>query len=206
MRLCKILIEHPIICNEESQALFALMCFHSARLDSKIDDLNEIIDLRLQDRSKYYFPLIVAGNNIMILATRSGNYTAYHYEAAIACEHLSAKRFEDTDWEKIIFFYKKLREISPSPFNLLNMAVVNLQLDQPETTKEILALVDPKELGQRDYLFYGCMAQYYKAIKNYDEALKNYTKAISLVKNISELNYMKNKRQKILGLLKDYKA
>jgi len=197
MRLCKILVDHPVICDEESQALFALMCFHSARLDSKINDLNEIIDLRLQDRSKWYFPLIVAGNGMMIEATRSGKYSTYHYEAAIACEHLRAKRFEDTDWDKIIFWYEKLQLIAPSPFNLLNMAVVNLQRDRPEIAKEILSQVDPQKLGQRAYLFHGCMAQYYKAIEKYELALSSYSEALSSVKNDSERRYMELKYHKI---------
>ena len=202
MRLCKLLIDHPIICNEESQALFALMCFQAARLDSKIDEHNELIDLRFQDRSKYHMPLIVVGNVMMTKATESGRYTYYHYEAAIACEHLSAKVFEDTNWDKIIFWYKKLHEISPSPFNLLNMAIANLELGQPDKAKVFLIQVKPKDLGQRVYLFHGCMAQYFQAIKKYEEALNSYTTAISLVKNISELNYLQNKRQMLLGLLK----
>jgi len=202
MRLCKTLIDHPIICDEESQALFALMCFHSARLDSKIDELNEIIDLRLQDRSTWYFPLIVAGNNMMMKATQTGRYSAYHYEAAIAYEHLCAKKFENTNWEKILFWYQKLQAISPSPFNLLNMAVVNLQQGQPTIAKGILMEVNPQDLGQRTYLFYGCMAEYYKAIGEYDEALACYDEALSLVKNESERRYMENKVRKIQELQK----
>lgn len=200
MRLCKVLVDHPMICDEECQALFALMCFHSARLDSKIDDLNEVIDLRLQDRSKWYFPLIVAGNHMMTKATRTGRYSAYHYEAAIACEHLSAKKFENTNWKKILLWYQKLQEISPSPFNLLNMAVVNLQQNDPAVAKEIMSQVDPKELGQRAYLYYGCMAQYYKVMNSYDEALACYQEALSLVKNDSERRYMENKYRKIQEL------
>jgi len=200
MRLCKKLIDHSITCDEESQALFALMCFHSARLDSKIDALNEIIDLRQQDRSKWYFPLIAAGNATMIEATKSGKYTAYHYEAAIACEHLSARKFIDTKWDKIIFWYKKLQEIAPSPFNLLNMAVVNLQQDQPELAKEILTEVDPNNLGQRDYLYYGCMAQYHKAMKQYENALDCYSTALEKVKNESERRYMEKKYLQIQDL------
>ena len=200
MRLCKVLIDHPVICNEECQALFALMCFHSARLDSKIDDLDEIIDLRLQDRSKWYFPLVVAGNSMMMQATKSGFYTAYHYEAAIACEHLSAKKFEDTDWMKIIFWYKKLQKIAPSPFNLLNMAVVYLQLDNPDEAKEILNQVNPQNLGQRIYLFHGCMAQYYKAIQDYDQSITSYNEALSAVKNDSERRYMEKKVDQIREL------
>ncbi len=201
IRLCKIIIEHPITCNEESQALFALMCFHAARLDNKIDTLNELIDLRLQDRSKYYFPLVAIGNSFMEKATQSGHFTHYHYEAAIASEHLSAKTFEETDWKKIIFWYEKLQEISPSAFNLMNMAIVHLELDQADKTKDLLAQVESKELGQREYLFYGCMAQYYQYMNQYTQALENYTQAISLVKNDAELRYMENKRQNIIDLM-----
>ena len=201
MRLCRILIEHPIVCNEESQALFALMCFHAARLDSKIDSLNELIDLRLQNRSKYFLPLIMVGNSMMTKATFSGHYSSYHYEAAIAYEHISAKKFEDTNWKKIIFWYEKLQEISPSPINIMNMAIIYLELEMPDRTNELLNQVNPKDLKQRAYLFYGCKAQYFKALEKYNEALENYTKAISLVKNNSELKYMENKRQKILDLL-----
>lgn len=203
IRLCKILIDHPLICNEECQALFALMCFHSARLDSKINNNDEIIDLRLQDRSKWYFPLIVAGNTMMMKATMGGHYSAYHYEAAIACEHLKAKKFEETDWRKIASWYKKLQEIAPSPFNLLNMAVVNLQDDKVELAKEILDQVNPKDLAQREYLYYGCLAQYYKAIQKYDQALSFYSDALAIVKNNSEKRYMEKKVQKIKDLQKN---
>ncbi len=197
LRLCKMLIEHPKICDAETQALFALMCFHAARLDSKIDDLNEIIDMRLQDRSKWYFPLIVAGNSMMMKATEGGVYSPYHYEAAIASEHLRAKKFENTNWEQILFWYEKLQAISPSPFNLLNMAVVNLQRDEPALAKAIMDKVEPKNLGQRDYLYYGCLAQYYKAIKNYDQALACYDQALATVQNDSEKRYLEKKRKKI---------
>ncbi len=200
MRLCKILVDHPIVCDEETQALFALMCFHAARLDSKIDELNEIIDLRKQDRSQWYFPLIVAGNSMMQKATTSGQFSAYHYEAAIACEHLSAKTFEQTNWEQIIFWYQKLQAIAPSPFNLLNMAVVRLQQDKPGLAKDILTQLDPESLGQRDYLFHGCMAQYHKAVKDYDQALVSYSKALSTVRNDAERRYMQKKYDKILAL------
>ncbi len=201
MRLCKMLVDHPKICDSETQALFALMCFHSARLDSKIDDFNEIIDLRLQDRSKWYFPLIVAGNSMMIKATMSGVYSPYHYEAAIASEHLMAKKFENTNWKKILFWYEKLQAISPSPFNLLNMAVVNLQRNKPELAKAIMERVKPQELGQRNYLYYGCMAQYYKAIKDYKQALSCYDQALSTVQNDSERKYLEKKRNKIQLLM-----
>jgi len=197
MRLCKMLVDHPVVCNPETQALLALMCFHSARLDSKIDENNEIIDLRLQDRTKWFFPLILQGNDLMFKATEEDTFSAYHYEAAIASEHLKASTFDDTDWPRINKWYERLQKISPSPFNLLNMAVVALQQDLPTEAKTILDTIKIESLEQRRYLYHGCLAQYYLKVGRDGEAISAYGRAIDLVSNESEKRYLIRKRDKI---------
>ncbi|MFK8160985.1 MAG: RNA polymerase sigma factor, partial [Lewinella sp.] len=147
LRLSKMLIDNPMTCNAEVQALFALMCFHSARLDSKINEANEVLDLRSQDRSKWYFPLVVAGNDMMNLATANGEYSIYHYEAAIACEHLKASTFEATNWKEILRWYHKLDQLNPSPINQLNMAVVNLQRADFAAAREMLEQLEEDQLA-----------------------------------------------------------
>ena len=46
IRLTKMLLTNPYTRQPATYALFALMCFHSARLDSKVNEKNEIIDLK----------------------------------------------------------------------------------------------------------------------------------------------------------------
>jgi RNA polymerase sigma factor (sigma-70 family) len=41
MRLCKMLVDHKEVCSPNVQALFALMCFQAARLDSKVNELQD---------------------------------------------------------------------------------------------------------------------------------------------------------------------
>ncbi len=198
MRLSKMMIDNPITCNPDVQALFALMCFHSARLDSKINDANEIIDLRLQDRSLWYFPLIVMGNDMMYKAVESEQFSAYHYEAAIACEHLKARTFDQTDWGSILAWYEQLQIIAPSPFNLLNMAVVELQLGEYEAAKRRLDTIDIESLGQRVYLYHGCVAQYHHKTGAREAAIREYDQAIKLVVNESEEQYLIKKRSQAM--------
>ena len=88
IRLGKLILKKPEIRLPKVNALFALMCFHSARLDSKVNANNVLINLSQQDRSKWYFPLIMLGNEAMNQAVQStDDFSSYHYEAAIASEH-----------------------------------------------------------------------------------------------------------------------
>ena len=130
-------------------------------------------------------------------ATEEGQYSIYHYEAAIASEHLRARTFEETDWDSILKWYGLLHQIAPSPFNLLNMAVVDLTKEDYTASKEKLDAITIEELGQRAYLYHGCLGQYFWKIGAHDSALKEYDLAIELVSNESERNYLVKKRAKI---------
>jgi RNA polymerase sigma-70 factor (ECF subfamily) len=198
LRLCKMLIDNPATSHPDAQALCALLCFHSSRLDSKINDANEIMDLRLQDRSKWYFPLIAAGNELMHRATaQQSSFSIYHYEAAIASEHLQARRFEETNWKQILYWYQQLETLAPSPFNLLNMAVVSIQQGDFPAAKKLLESIHQEALEQRGYLYFGCWAEYYKQTGNTSEATLHYDKSISLVTNEVEKQYLIKKRRQV---------
>ena len=83
--------------------LFALLCFHASRLESKLGN-NELIDLKNQDRSKWYLPLIILGNDALKKSTLYKDHSIYHIEAAIAAEHVHAIKFENTNWDKILSY------------------------------------------------------------------------------------------------------
>lgn len=101
IRLCQLLLKKEQFRSGSLYALFALLCFHLSRLESKISIDNQIVNLQNQDRAKWYFPLIKMGNSAMNKAVEYDDTSVYHYEAAIASEHLNAKTFEDTNWENI---------------------------------------------------------------------------------------------------------
>ena len=144
IRLTKILLKNTHTRAPEVYALCALMCFHSARIETKTNAENEVLDLKNQDRSKWYFPLIQLGNNMMHKAVENTEFSCYHYEAAIAAEHLKAKRFEDTNWDKILYFYQCLNTLKPMQTNLLTMAVVSIQKEDYRMAKQYLKQLKPE--------------------------------------------------------------
>ncbi len=194
MRLCKMLLKNDFTTQPDSYALFALMAFHSARLPARTNEENEVIDLKNQDRSLWYFPLIILGNQMMTKAVETDVFSTYHFEAAIAAEHLRAKSFDKTNWQKILDYYKNLQAIQPSPMTSLNIAIVHLQLERLGETVQLLQQIDPNSLEQRAYLFYGTYAEYFIKKGNLQEAIKNIDQAIELVRNESERAFLIKKK------------
>ena len=201
IRLCKMLLKNTLTRQPSAYALFALMCFHAARLDSKINGANEIIDLKNQDRKKWYFPLIKLGNEAMNKAVETELFTSYHYEAAIAVEHLKAKSFEMTNWAKILSWYEKLYQLQPSPFNLLNLAMVQLQRTDYVKAFNLLKQINPKDLEQRAYLYYGSYAEYFVLTGEIKKALKSIDTALQLVRNEAERQFLLKKKYTIANNL-----
>ncbi|MFK8058440.1 MAG: RNA polymerase sigma factor [Saprospiraceae bacterium] len=193
MRLCALLLRHPITKKPAVHALFALMCFQAARLETKVNAEDEILDLRRQDRSKWHKPLVDLGNQNMMLATDGSTMTKYHYEAAIAAEHVAAKSFEATDWAALSYWYACLQKVAPSNLNLLSMSVIEMQADNGASAKTLLAQVDPKLLGPRRYLYHGCHAEWHRRFGNVETAKLELETALGLVTNSHERAYMEKK-------------
>ena len=195
MRLCQILLANKITRTPNAYALYALMCFHACRLKSKTNDQGDIIDLRDQDRSLWYFPLIRMGNDSMEKAVETETFSQYHYEAAIAAEHLKARTFESTNWDKILMWCERLNGIRPGAVTKLQLAVVQLQREKFEDAFEMLSNIDPSDLEQRVYLYYGSLSEYYKKTGRTEEALKSLENALETVRNEAEKKYLIQKKE-----------
>ncbi|WP_299108426.1 sigma-70 family RNA polymerase sigma factor [uncultured Tenacibaculum sp.] len=200
MRLCKSLLKNKHTHTKDTYALFALMCFHSARLDAKINTSNEILDLKSQDRNKWSYPLIQLGNAMMNKAVETEQFSSYHYEAAIAAEHIKAPSFKLTNWNKILYWYTCLYDIAPSPSLLLNMAVVCIQNQNFVKANYYFEQFNPEDLEQRSYLYYGAKSDYFAATSNTEKALEFINIALKKVSNQLEKEYLAKKQQQLLAL------
>lgn len=197
LRLCQLLLKNKHTRSSACYALYALMCFHASRLEAKINTNNELLDLKHQDRSKWHFPLIEIGNLMMNKAVENSAFSCYHYEAAIACEHLKAKTFEDTNWSKILYWYQQLYSLQPMPSHILTMAVVSMQIRDFETSKNYLDQISAKDLTNREYLYYGTLSDYYHKTNQVEKAITFIDQAIDNVTNLLEKAYLEKKKNAI---------
>ena len=198
MRLCQILLKNEHTRTPDAYALLAFMAFHAARLDTKTDAENTLLDLKNQDRSKWHFPYFELGNAMMHKAVETEYFSRYHYEAAIAAEHLKAKRFEDTDWDKILNWYQSLYELHPMASYLLTIAVVYMQKEDYDAAKSYLDQLNADDFKQRAYLYHGAMTDYYSGIHNHREALTHIKYALNEVNNTLEKDYLLKKQKMLL--------
>lgn len=197
LRLCRLLLKKENFRSGSVYALFALICFHTSRLESKISADNELVDLEHQDRSKWYLPLIILGNDALLKATEYSDRSAYHYEAAIAAEHVQAIRFENTDWNRILELYEQLYARQPTDSTLLSMATIHLQLGQLEKAKDLLDTISQSKLARRNYLLKGCYAEYYYRSGNRSLAITAMNNAIALCTNELEKRYLEKKKERM---------
>src|SRR5262249_55030671 len=130
-RLCHMLCCHPRFRTPATHALMALMLFHAARLESRLDQRGSVLLLEEQDRDRWDQRLIRRALEVLGLSAEGATLSAFHLEAAIACHHCSAKSYADTDWPAILRLYDALLTIHRSPVYLLNRAIVVAEIEGP---------------------------------------------------------------------------
>lgn len=197
IRLCKLLLKKEKFRLGSLYALFALLCFHASRLESKTNALNEIVDIREEGRNKWHFPLIEIANRAMTKSSYYDDFSIYHYEAAIAFEHVKAKTFKETNRNNILRWSSKLYELQPTTFTLLNIVIVNLQLNELNKAKMVLEALKFKDLGERQYLYFGSYADYYLKQGERDLAKSYFEKAIYKSSNSLEKEYLRKKVERL---------
>jgi len=197
MRLCKILVDHPQTKASTNQALLALMCFHTGRIDSREDEEGNPILLDAQDRTTWDKQLIDVGRYHLHLASvENGFTTSYHYEAAISAEHSTAPTFRDTNWNNILEFYERLYILKPTVQVLLNKIVVKIQLEHYQDALNELQEINP---DNNRVLFHSIAAEIYSKQQKRDEAIEQYDLAMSASPTPSELKLLSKKRKELLN-------
>jgi len=181
----------------EGYALFALFCFHAARLEAKVIG-GDVFDLRDQDRSRWYQPLIDMGNSAYRNSLTFDDWTELHYESGIAAEHANASSFEDTNWKKILELYQLMHQNSPTDYSLMNLSIVYIQLKDSNMALSCLQQIVSKNLANREYLFYGTFAEYYILTEEMEKAIDYFEKAIEKVSNKAEKSYLTKKMKTII--------
>ena len=121
MRLTYLLLGYASTSTPGVYALMALMCFQASRFDARINDSGELVLYEDQDISRWDEDLINRGNSFFVQATRAGEASKYHLEAAIAWWH--THQVDDTEkWENILRLYNQRLVLEYSPMAALNRA------------------------------------------------------------------------------------
>lgn len=186
MRLGALLRDHPSTATPVTFALSALMCLHSARLKSRIDDDGKLSALPDQDRSQWDRRLIAEGERLLDLSATGTEVTEYHIEAGIAVMHARARTVEETDWEMIVSLYDRLQSLRPSPVVSLNRAIAVGQLDGPERgLAEIQAIAHGGRLDSYPF-YHAALGELSLQVGRPAEAAAHFGQALDCARNAME--------------------
>jgi RNA polymerase sigma-70 factor (ECF subfamily) len=161
-RLCWLLCSHPRFRTPATHALMALMLFHAARLESRLDQRGSILLLEEQDRRKWDQRLIARAQEFLARSAEGTVISSFHLEAAIAGLHCTAKSYEQTDWPTILRQYDALLAVQRSPVYLLNRAVVVAQIDGPESGIRALAEAGRDPVFRHYHLYDAVLGELYR--------------------------------------------
>lgn len=178
IRLTTLLAEHSVA-TPETFALLALMHFHGARLNARLDEMGSLLLLEEQDRSLWDPDQIGLGAQWLQIAASGETFTRFHAEAGIAAEHAFAPSFAKTRWEKIADLYAMLERIAPSPLNALNQAVAMAEWQGPEAGLRILKALEapPWLLGY--HLWHAVLGELHRRAGHKEEARRCIDRALA---------------------------
>jgi RNA polymerase sigma-70 factor (ECF subfamily) len=180
----------------EATGLLALMLLHDARRDARLDEAGDLVILEEQDRSRWDAKQIAEALPLVAEAFR-GEPGSFAVQAAIAAEHCSAMRAEETDWPAIVRLYDLLERTGPSPIVSLNRAVAVAMADGPQPG---LALIDAlAAAGDLDgyHLLHAARADLLRRLGSGVEAGKSYRRALELVTNDSERRFLERRMREV---------
>lgn len=181
IRLMLVLVENPFTNTPEANALMALMCFQSSRLEARADEKGETILYERQDKGRWNKELIEKGNYYLINAFSGSVHwqTKYHLEAAIAYWHTTSTN--DNKWEHILQLYNQLILIEYSPIIALNRTFAFAKVYGNEQ-----ALKEAEKLQLNHISHHHALLGYLYADTDLKKSIAHYSRAISLTKSASE--------------------
>jgi RNA polymerase sigma-70 factor (ECF subfamily) len=161
-RLCHLLCSHPRFRTPATHALLALMLFHAARLESRLDQRGSVLLLEEQDRAKWDQALIRRAQEFLVRSAEGTVISTFHLEAAIASHHCTAKSCADTDWPAILRLYDALLTLQRSPVYLLNRAIVVAQIEGPQAGIGALDEAGQDSLLRHYHLYDATLGDFYR--------------------------------------------
>lgn len=193
IRLALLLSEHPEGDLPTTHALLALLFFHAARLPGRVDDDGDLVQLEMQDRSRWDPELIGRGFHFLERSAMGNELSEYHLQAGIASLHCAAPAYEETDWRRILELYDVLYRVKPSPIVALNRAVAVGKARGPEAgLAELRKIADSARL--ESYPFYpAAQGEFHLLAGRPAVAAKHFERAIALARSRSATSFFERK-------------
>ena len=171
----------------EVLGLLALMELQASRLRARTQADGTAILLEAQDRSRWDRLQIARGLQLLQRAQRLGGAAgAYVLQAELAACHARARRFEDTDWQRIVAVYDRLLQVMPSPVVALNRAMAVAQANGAAAALPLVEALQEARQLQAYAPLHAVHGELLQRLGRKDEAREAFASAVALATNLRE--------------------
>ncbi|HYF70904.1 MAG TPA: DUF6596 domain-containing protein [Ohtaekwangia sp.] len=189
IRLTLTLTENPLTNTSRTNALLALMCFQSSRIEARINEKSEAVLFDEQDKNRWDKSLIEKGNYYLVNATNGKEISKYHLEAGIAYWHTTDN---ENKWQNILQLYNQLILIEGSPITALNKIFA---FSKVYGNKK--AISEAEKLNITGNNQYHELLGYLYSQSNIRKAIEHYEQAIILTKSVTEKQTLKKEMERL---------
>lgn len=189
IRLNLILTENVLTNTPQVNALLALMCFQSSRIEARTNEKGEAILFEEQNKNLWDKLLIEKGNYFLINATNESDISKYHLEAGIAYWHTTDSKDK---WKNILQLYNQLILFEYSPITALNRTFAFSKIYEHEN-----AILEAEKLNLTDNNQYHELLGYLFAKSDIKKAIEHYEEAIELTKSNTEKQTLKKEIERL---------
>jgi RNA polymerase sigma factor (sigma-70 family) len=182
-RLVFTLSENQLTDTGKVNALLALFCFQSSRLDARIDDYEEAVLFDEQDKDLWNKELIYKGNYYLIKACSGNELSKYHLEASIAYWHTAVAG--DEKWKHILQLYNQLITLEYSPVMALNRTFAYAKVYGNEN-----AVTEAEKLNLPGNHYYHSLLGFLYSTIDKGKAITHFRRSISLSNSPIEIKQL----------------
>jgi RNA polymerase sigma factor (sigma-70 family) len=197
LRLALMLKEEPAGAVPETDALIALMCFHAARFDARVDGMGGLLLLEEQDQGLWDGELIQRGLLHLARSARGQAVSRYHLEAGVAAEYCLAPSYAETNWAEIVRLYEVLERVAPSPLNVLNRAIALAEWKGPDAGLAELKAIDPPSWLLGYYLWDATLGELHRRRGDRDRATAHTKRALAAAPTNPERDLLERRLKRI---------
>jgi RNA polymerase sigma factor (sigma-70 family) len=197
LRLALMLSEEPAGALPETDALIALICFHAARFDARVDGMGGLLLLEEQDPALWDRELVQRGLLHLARSARGQTLSRYHLEAGVAAEHCLAPSYAETNWAEIVRLYEVLERIAPSPLNVLNRAIALAEWKGPDAGLAALEAIEPPSWLLGYYLWDATLGELHRRRGDRQRALAHTKRALAAAPTNPEKALLDRRLKKI---------
>lgn len=179
LRLAIVLTESALTNSPKANALLALLCFQSSRLEARTDNKGESVLFEEQDKSLWNSELIEKGNYFLVNACTGNEISKYHLEAGIAYWH--ATPTQENKWQHILQLYNQLILIEYSPVTALNRTFAFAKVHG-----NVAGIAEAEKLNLEGSNYYHALLGYLYRETDVARAIDHYGQAARLTKSKTE--------------------